>query len=377
MPRKSAAAPEAPSAVPAPAPPPQSIPLAEPSAWSDILGEVSADADVRIAVYREPDTGQGGAAFLFTVEAGDFAELSDLLAHIKAHADGGPGLYSLRAKKGTRFMGAPRVRIGGRKIEAAPPPPSTTAPAAAPSQALGMDFLEKLVLALIARPQPATNGASLGEIAQVFEMLNANRTPPPDPVDQLKKAFELKKLIAPEANDDDDGDTDARTGRTMWDALSVGLDALGKAVTASPPPAAAPAPAPQPNPAPAIAAPRPAPAPAPATGPQLPPALRILLGMLLQGAKMESEAEAYAVLVLDQLGDQAPALLANPQALDTLCGLEPRFNAVRPWLSSVIEAARELLRDDDEPEAPGADLTASEAAADGPGNVDRDAAAVP
>lgn len=369
MPRKKIEAPATPAPVPVPAaaPAPASIPLSEPSNWSDLLGEISADADVRISVYREPDTGQGGAAFLFTVEAGDFQEFSDLLAHIKAHPDGGPGLYSLRAKKGTRFMGAPRVRIGGRRIEPPAAPAIATPP---PVENKHTDFLERMVLALIAKPAAPSGGSSLGEIAQVFQMLNENRTPPPDPVDQLKKAFELKKLIAPEREPDDD--VDDKTGRTMWDAIYSGIDTLGKAVAASPPPAP---PAVHPNPAPAAIAPPP-PRPAPPAGGNQSQALRLMFGILLQGAKMDSEPEAYAVLVLDQLGPQAPALLGHPNALATLEQFEPRIGQYREWFGQVIEAARELLKPE-EPEAPGAGLTGTETGADGSAHVPGEPAAVP
>lgn len=369
MPRRKAT----PTPTPAVTPPPileQALQL-EPTAWSDVLGEIEAAGDVSVHVYQEPERGQGGAAYCFACSVEEFPQLTDLFDHIKAHPDCGPGRYSIRTKKGNLWTGRKNIVIAGRKRSAEAP---AVAPAAPVADTKHQEFLQNMVLALIARP--AAEGTSIGEIAKVFSMLNENRTPPPDPIEQLKKAFELKALIAPEP---EDRLPDGEAGNP----LSALISTFGPAIVATMQRPAAPQAVRQAPPvrrppaaiASASAPPPPAPAPPAASEYEQPAEIRLLFSMLLRGIEMGSDPGDYAVPVLDVLGDQAELLLRQPNALDLLCQIEPRAADHREWFGRLVDECRELLGDDESQTADGGGLTAPETGADGSPNVDEPAAA--
>lgn len=357
MPRKKPAAPAAaPVEVPA-----VSIPLDhQPSAWSDLLGEMTADADVQISVFAEPEKGQGGAAFLFKVSASDFPDLSDLLTYIRQHADGGPGVYSLRPKRGTQFIGATRVRIGGRA-----PPAATIAPAplpvpnpTPPAESEFTKFLQTLVVTLLGRPAPeASKGAGMSDVIEAAKLLTEGRRER-NPISELKELLEVRDLIGGGGREENAGDGES------WVTAAIrtfGPPLVNHAMTPPPAPVTMQAFG-TPKPA-AIAAPAAPPPPRPA----MPPELRAMLNQLLRGARNESDPDVYAVILLDTFegDDAAAAMLGRPDAIDMLCMLEPAAVPFRAWFGAVLTAARELLA-----EEPAGDLTAPQAPADGAAHVD-------
>lgn len=383
MPRKKPeqAAPEAITAPPAPV----SIPIDDaPSAWSSLMQELGADADATIDVYAEPEKGQGGAEWVCSVNASDFPQLSDLLAYVKAHPDGGPGLYSLRMKQGGKFRGAPRVRIAGRRPPPLPPGavPVTPAPAAASSGEANefTKFLQTMVITLLGKQAPEPpKGPGFGEVIEAARLM-AGSGKERTPISELKELLSLRDLLSPKSSDDE-----GATAGPGDDWLTAAIKTFGPAIAATaitPPSASAPQPQPMQRPAP-IAPPRPvvAPAapqpPAPTTpAPQVNP-LAPLLGLLIRGAASDGDPAAYASVALDLLGDFAPALLGRPDALDQLMTMAPAAVPHREWFGELLQAAREMLEADAAEATQGGGLTGAETGPDGPGHVGHESAAVP
>lgn len=394
MPRKKPE-PVAPAAVPV-TPAPASIPIDDaPAAWSSILADMGPDADVTIDVYAEPDKGQGGAEWVCSVNAADFPQLSDLLAYVKAHPDGGPGRYSLRMKQGGKFRGAPRVSIAGRRPPPLPPGVAPAQPSTPAVDVLGeiramqqraderyMSLLEKLIPS---RGDGANGFDSVIKAAQLLVPPPASRTP----IGELKDLLSLAELLRGKRDEAAAGD-DAGGDGDNWLTTAIktfGPPLVAAATTPAAPPQLAPRPmpiAPPPQNAPPQAAP-PTGAPAPQLAPRPVPAapapgsnpLAPLLGLLLRGATSSGDPAAYASVALDLLGDYAPVLLERADALDQLMAMAPAAVPHREWFAELLEAAREMLAESPEESPQGGGLTGAETGPDGPAHVADESAAVP
>lgn len=358
MPRKIV--PAAPAVPPPAMTPPQSMPIEE---TPSIMEELHGVQDATIHVYAEPEKGQGGAAYLFRVQAADYGDLAELMDYIKTHPDGGPGCYSLRPRVGGQWKGAHRIRIAGTRAPVPVAPVAAAAPAAPPPNDQFLSFLQTMVITLLGKDRPAPTGPGFGEVIEAAKLL----APPKErtSITELKELLSLRDLLKPA-----DADRDTGGGR---DWLTAAIETFGPpiaaAVTAPPaaPPPAAPAPraiAPPPTAGPATPPPTQA-APAPAAAVQ-PNQVAQLVGLLLAGARADGDPEAWASVALDLLGDYAPMIVNRPDALTLIMASNPAAAPHREWFDALLTAAREMLDGGDDGEG----LTGVETPADGSGHVD-------
>lgn len=177
-------------------------------------------------------------------------------------------------------------------------------------------------------------------------------------IDQLREIAEVQKLMRGMAGDvvGEDGEPSLMSlGGKLLDVLSA-----GGLVQPQPQPQAVQQPRPQ---APAqnfrAIAPQP-PASVIGANPQQPQGendmgmmqdmlYKAVLGDLIKKAQMNSDPYAYAVMLLDQFGDdQAGKFLASPDWWDTLTRLDPNVAAHRQWFENLHVAALGLLQEETE-----------------------------
>lgn len=354
-----------------PPPPPQTVPLTnglpsivdDPTGWNDVLGQLDGADDIEVHIYAEPDKGNGGSAWCFSCSPDDYT-WSDLLTRIKNDPDLGPGRYSLRAKRGTQFVGRKVVQIAGRSRPAVLAPAVAAAPVGGDPMAAFREFqmqqmtqMQNLLLGLVGKMGNG-GGASITDVITAAKMLTEGKRDPVDPIIGIKQLLEVQALLKAAA----DGSGESMGAGTM-DAIVKALEVIGPVLTAG---ATAPA-APlqtlpsRPDPAssvPTVVATEPASKPKPKPDP-----MRVLLSSLIRAAKRESEVGAYAQIVIDELGDeQVEKLLSMPAPLDLLARIEPRLADHRAWFEALLTELREAFASEPDDDAGG--LTTVEGGSD-------------
>ncbi len=76
---------------------------------------------------------------------------------------------------------------------------------------------------------------------------------------------------------------------------------------------------------------------------------RVLIGMLVNAAKNDSNAAAYAIMVDDVMGsDVVDQLLATPAPVQVIMGMFPLLAPYEAWVTQLVDALRELTAPQDQ-----------------------------
>lgn len=344
----------------------QSVPLVnaaqteDPTGWSDVLGQLDGADDVEVHVYAEPEKGNGGSAWAFSCSPDDYT-WSDLLTRIKGDPDLGPGRYSLRAKRGTQFIGRKVVQIAGRPrssggllpaaAPAGPPQPDILSAMREMQAQADKRFSDLLMVLLTKMPSGNGGGASIADVISAAKMLTEGRAAPTDPIIGIRQLLEVQALLKSAA----DGGPEPAGAGTM-DAIVKALDVLGPvlAQNAKRPPdpptlpsVAVPVPLPRPSSPPTGAAADAAPKPKPDR-------MRVLLHRMIRAAERDGDPGVYAQVAIDELGDEMISrLLAMPDPQSVLASADPRIEKHREWFAALLTELREAYADPEPGQAGG------------------------
>ena len=339
--RKKATRSGAPAGAPAKGPTGDDVEVLDLNSVGDLLDELGETEDTKISIWRAPDRDNPREQFLDTVSASGLT-LDDLLVMLRD--DHGGGTFIVRGRRGTQFIG------GRRTISVVKSRKDPAAAAAAPTPSINMFEMwqasEKRNADLLTAILAGNKGSALGfsDVLSAAKILSGHNAAPPNTLGQLKELLEIKDLLAGDAP----RAASSEGGPSWLEIAKTAAEFLSKA--ASQAPAAAPGAAPA-----AIEAPAPS-APVPASAPMLQ-----LLDRLMRGARRDSDPESYAIVVLDEIGDEAAAeLLKNDGLLEMFEQLVqlhapaslPMFQEKKTWFSEFIAAAREQLQPEEAP-APG------------------------
>lgn len=335
----------------------QSMQIDDPAGWDDLLTEVEGADDAEIMVYAESSAPGGRSAWAFSCSPADHT-FTTLLERIKNDPELGPGTYSLRVRRGTRFFGRRIVSIAGRGRATAPPPGAVAAavPAAAPvidieramltMQLKAAEQMQTFMLSIVSKlSTPAQTGPTFAELVTLVKSLQGERSER-DPIKDVQRLLELRDQVqgppAIVATDDEDPEAGGRKGATNADVFLKLADTFGPAIVNVLKPGSAPAVPPAVAPG-AAASSEPTGAAA-GDAPSAEQRLRSALNLLLVGAARGGYPQAYAEVALDELGDDlARLVLARPNALDQLAAMAPQVTQHREWFGHVLDHARQLI----------------------------------
>ncbi|HYC63301.1 MAG TPA: hypothetical protein VEC14_01110 [Reyranellaceae bacterium] len=325
-----------PDAGPAAAPDVMHLPDDDGAGWLDSLGE---GPDLRVRVYRRISDGADVFLFWFPVKQYDGEQLLDVLRD--KH---GGGTFLLRARRTSgQWVGSARtVHVERRELPAAPAAAALPADTGMPSMYTMMidaqrrsDEMLRMVLDSM-RQQPQQLGfADVIKAAQLMQPGAAQTAA--SPLATVKEMLEVQKLL---------GERGGGDGTPDWASIIRDLAVpVAQAIAANAAKGGEGAPA-------ALPAPAGAPAPVGAAPAAQPPqnaahaALRHLLARLVRAAEKDSDPSAYAVVVIDEVGEANAQQLLDQVPLEVLLQLEPRAVQYREWFEEFIAAAREELQPD-------------------------------
>lgn len=341
--------------------------LLELDAAGSLLDELRDLDGVEVGVWRAAGNGNPRDRYLFAVPAQGLS-LTQLMD--KLRDEYGTGEYRVRGRKGSQFVGSSKtISIEARAGRDLPAPSSAGAVAAAAPPAglpgmpsvgellmLMMKQSQDLMLAMVKSPQQQS-GLGFGDVLNAAKvMMGQPQTPPASPLAQIREVLELQDLLQRRG-----GGGDSEEGGWLdlikSFAAPVAQAALAQAATAAPS-AATTVTAPMASPGgdsglEAIAASAgPAGSTAAsgvATGNMAP--LVALVGRLVRAAQKDSDPEAYAIFVIDEMGEEAARqLLAQQDALQRLASILPpdlvqSVAQHAEWFREFLEEAKAQLSD--------------------------------
>lgn len=332
---------------------PQTLEL---SAADAMLAELAGAEDARIYVYRAPtvEDKEQTDEFLARFQASELGDIGALLELLRDKFGGGK--FKLRANRSGRWIGAARTV----RVIKPPVPAVSTSPTEKPAgdaiegalKTIGSIIgvvagaVTPIVTALAGRPAPApVQGLSVSDAVALAKLTDKG-----NPVELLRSLIDVRDLLREREKEDS-----IPTGANWLDIVNNLIGQLGPALrapTSAPPMPAAvhpPMPVPLPagqaavNPEPTATAPPPASAARVVQHPQADP-VRALIQFCLDGARVDSDPAAYAVIVADRIGHEAvKQLLAQPDPVAVLIAAVPEAAQFREWIAEMIVALREGL----------------------------------
>lgn len=304
------------------------------NALDAVLSELGGIDNARVGVYRL-DKG-GGMQYVATLTPDEVQGEASLLEAIRR--DYGGGEYRIHVRDGAGLIANRRVSIAERKQQPAP-----DVGLAAVLTATLDRFQSQLTQALQVVQRPPVSEADAEErvlnrmktMAEIIGPRGGGGVEAQALMATLTQGIELGKQMGGAGGDDGSNALMAQTLQTIAAVVIQGQQQPRRPAPGRQ--AAAPAPA-----LPAATAPA-APAQEPAGDDERVKAMRTLLQVVLSGAAQGSEAELYAALVADQLGeDGVSELLQFPDPVAMLVQIEPAAGAYREWLGELAQELRNL-----------------------------------
>ncbi len=313
-----------------------------------LLDELQDDQDSEVCVWRAAGPNRPREQWLFSTPATSMT-LPQLMD--KLRDDYGGGDFRIRGRKGSKYHG------GSRTIGVEPPAAGKVVATSPAAPANGMPSMGELITLMFQQNQAmmtnlvamannkgqAAPGASFTDLITAAKMLSGQGAAPSSPLSAVKEILEVQELLGKRGGtgSGEDGDTD-------WLGLLKSFAPVMQQALAQSPGQAAitagdsvPAAAAAPTPAPAAAAPA-----------QASPLVR-LVARLVKAARLDSDPEAYAIFVIDEMGEEAAQkILAQPDSLQKLSAVLPPelVSAVAerlPWFQELLQAVQEQLQPDD------------------------------
>lgn len=293
-----------------------------------LLSDLEGIEDATVKIYREDDPAfPGKQVYVGTMTPAEFS-----LERVQSQYGG--GLFRVQVKRGGRW-----IRGGNRQLAIAKPPNATpTAPKTETSHdAIIIKVLEEMrdmrrEFQTHSQPAPVAPPLQLPELVAMFAQLSSVFKPAVSAsapsidgmVDVLQKGIELGKMV----NGNSTGETD--TNAVLVEAIRALGPALAHGLVNRP--------APQPITQPVYAAnPAPTAIPSPVEKKVNDMDLMLLTAVsrLMSAAKRGSDPTAYAIVLLDELDENAQATLyefiQNPRWLERLNSFAPQTTPYNQW----------------------------------------------
>ncbi len=316
-------------------------PLEAESPLSEFISKMQPH-DGKVMIYRLSAGNNRNMAFVFSFSAGAYS-YEDMLETLRDEYGGGDFCIKIHAGEGNRLRMQERVSVEAPKIKKTEIVQQNSGNNSMidmmrEQMASQQTMLNNLLLGIAQRPQaPAAAGLGLVEMLTILEKMTPKQVDPMQQLVLMRELVDFGKEVSGNAPED--------TGfMSAFKALAPALTAIAS----NQPPQAQPAGRPGNQLPQAQPASRPGNQPPQNAHQAEQNESLVLLKMLVRAAKIGTDPEIYAEVVIDQLGEEnCTAIINNPDLLKGMLLQIPDGENYSEWFTQLIQGISDLLAGQD------------------------------